>query len=221
MMYLKKLFFSIKNVAFIIILEYLIVFLSIIIFSNKAVILGSVILGLMQIIYIAFKCRGIKFNFTEFNFFPFILLGISICIIYNMFIFKINGPRDISYINTVFIILFSDIIGPIFEEVLFRYNLVNSMKKFNSNFLVIILSSLIFGVFHNNIVNIIYAIIIGFFLAYWYIKTNNLLIPIIIHISGNLFSNLLFTYNTYILLLGFILFIISNIILIKKDINFF
>lgn len=209
MKYIKKLLLSIREILLIMLIQYILLFGCILLFGlNKSIILGTIILSIFELIYIFIKLKSIKLSFKH-NYFPYILLGISISIIYNMIIFKLGVKFDITSIPLILNIIASGIIGPIFEEILFRYSLINKLSKFNNNSLCIIISSFIFAICHNGITTIIYAFIIGLFNSYYYIKKKDILVPIIIHISANIVSSFLFNFNPYILILGIILFVIG------------
>lgn len=209
MQYIKNIFLSIREVILIMLIQYALLFGCILIFGiDKSIIIGTIILSIFELIYIFTKLKSIKLSF-KLNYFSYILLGMSLSIIYNMIIFKLGFKFDITSIPLTIELLCSGIIGPIFEELLFRCTLINKLSKFNNNTLCIILSSFIFAICHNNIITIIYAFIIGLFNSYFYIKKKDILIPIIIHISANVVSSFLFNFNPYILLLGIILFGIS------------
>ena len=206
MKYIKNLFLSIREILLIMFIQYILLFGCILLFGmNKSIILGTIILSIFELIYIFIKLKGIKLSFKH-NYFPYMLLGISLSIIYNMIIFKLGINFDITSIPLILDIIASGIIGPIFEEVLFRYRLINKLSKFNNNTLCIIISSFIFAICHNGITTIVYAFIIGLFNSYYYIKKKDILVPIIIHISANIVSSFLFNFNPYILILGIILF---------------
>ena len=206
MKYIKNLFLSIREILLIMLIQYILLFGCIMIFGmDKSIILGTIILSIFELIYIFIKLKGIKLSFKH-NYFSYMLLGISISIIYNMIIFKLGIKFDITSIPIILDIIASDIIGPIFEEILFRYSLINKLSKFNNNTLCIIISSFIFAICHNGITTIIYAFIIGLFNSYYYIKKKDILVPIIIHISANIISSFLFDFNPYILILGIFLF---------------
>ena len=209
MKYIKNLFLSIREILLIMLIQYILLFGCILLFgTDKSIILGTIILSIFELIYIFIKLKNIKLSFKH-NYFPYMLLGISISIIYNMIIFKLGIKFDITSIPLILDIIASGIIGPIFEEILFRYSLINKLSKFNNNTLCILLSSFIFAICHNGITTIIYAFIIGLFNSYYYIKKKDILVPIIIHISANIVSSFLFDFNLYILILGIILFVIG------------
>lgn len=220
MKYLKNLILSLKEIFVVITVMYIIIISSILIFGfNRAIILGSIMVLIFQTIYLIFKKRTINFKFNNTFYFPYILLGISVAIIYNMVIFKLGIKFEVTEGMPIILnIVYSGIAAPIFEEILFRYSLINKLEKFNSKKMVIILSGVIFAMFHSNIITAIYAIIIGTLNAYLYMKERNILVPIMVHMSGNIIVNLLFDYNIWIFILGIILLLISTLI-IKKNSN--
>ena len=104
----------------------------------------------------------------------------------------------------------SGIIGPIFEEVLFRVSFISKLEKWNNDKRIIIfLSSFIFAIFHFNVYSSIIAFIIGIINGYIYVKERNVRKIFLIHISNNIMSSFLFGYNFTILILGTFLLSIS------------
>lgn len=212
---MKNLVLSLKEIFIMILIQYITIF--IIFCTNKNIILANIIILIEELIYIITKIRNIKFN--NDNYFPYIIFGISICIIYNMIIFLLGHKNNITTdINIILSIISTGLIGPIFEELLFRYSFINKLNKYNYNSVIIIfISSVIFSILHTNLINMIYALIIGIINSYLYIKKKNISIPIVIHISINILSIFLTNFNIYILSLGIILSIISLVIFrIKK-----
>ncbi len=87
-------------------------------------------------------------------------------------------------------IICAGILIPIVEEILFRGLIFNRIKH-QYNFVAgLLISSLLFGIYHGNIVQGIYATILGIFLGFAYHKTKSILIPIFIHMSGNTFVSI-------------------------------
>lgn len=74
------------------------------------------------------------------------------------------------------------IIGPIAEEFIFRGVLLHRMMKKTSMWGGIIISSILFGILHADVFG---AFIFGVIASLLYIKTRNLLIPILLHIINN------------------------------------
>lgn len=218
MKYLGKLFLSLKEIFIIMLLQYIILFLCFIIIGPDSTILfGSVILMVLQIIYIIYKIykgKDLKFSFNSKTYLPYILLGIGISTVYNMIIFKL-GLNKVTNTDFPIIlnILCSGIVGPIFEEILFRYDLIRRLEKFNSKrWIIMVFAIVIFGLMHTGITTIIYAMIIGLINSYFYMKDKDIMKPIIVHIASNIFVIFLTGYNTITLILGIILIVVSYFI---------
>lgn len=77
------------------------------------------------------------------------------------------------------------IITPICEEIIFRGIIFNRLKRYTNIPNSIIISALIFGIYHGNLPQLIYAFIMGIIIATIYNKTNNLLSPVLFHITAN------------------------------------
>ncbi|MBR0271541.1 MAG: CPBP family intramembrane metalloprotease [Methanobrevibacter sp.] len=88
------------------------------------------------------------------------------------------------YINLLIIC----IVAPIFEEIFFRKILIERTIKYGAK-LSIILSALIFALFHGNLSQFFYAFFLGGFLAYLYINTGKIIYPIIIHACVNFYGS--------------------------------
>jgi hypothetical protein len=78
------------------------------------------------------------------------------------------------------------LIGPVVEELLFRRAVVDSLLRSNySPAKAIVVSALIFGLFHINPAQIVPAFLLGLLFAYIYYTTKSLLPTIILHIVSN------------------------------------
>lgn len=220
MKYLGKLFLSLREIFIVMIIQYAFLIMCVLTLGvDKSVIWGSILLCIFEVIYIVWKGKKSKFRISNSSYFPYLLLGIGIAVVYNMIIFKMGIGHDVNMdFPIVLNIICSGIIGPIFEEILFRYDLIWRLEKFNTNhWVIIILSGVIFGLFHTGIVTIIYATIVGIINSYIYIKDKDIMKPIILHIAGNIFVNLLFGYNTLVLILGVILTILGLLMIRNND----
>lgn len=80
--------------------------------------------------------------------------------------------------------VFAVILSPIIEEIMFRYVIINKLRIYGSG-VSIFVSGFIFGLFHGNLFQMLYAIGIGIILAAVYYKTGKLIYSIIIHIAVN------------------------------------
>ena len=97
-------------------------------------------------------------------------------------IITINSGKDlfVYYISLA-------IIPAICEELLFRGVLINCLKHKGKIF-AIVLSSIMFAIFHFSPVQLIYPICWGILLSVVYLRTKNILFPIIMHFINNAFS---------------------------------
>lgn len=78
------------------------------------------------------------------------------------------------------------IAAPIVEEVIFRGVVLGSFRKVFPSWVSIMVSALIFGIYHMNPVAIVYASIMGIIAGIVYEKKQNLLFTIILHMANNL-----------------------------------
>lgn len=86
--------------------------------------------------------------------------------------------------------LYMVICAPIMEELVFRKLIVDRAVRYGQGVAVIV-SGLMFGLFHGNLNQFIYAFTLGMFLAFLYVKTGNLKITISIHMIFNFISSIL------------------------------
>jgi uncharacterized protein len=82
------------------------------------------------------------------------------------------------------------LIGPVLEEVIFRGVILKGLLGRYSPLKAIVVSSLLFGLVHLNPWQFAGAFGTGIICGWIYWKTNNLILPIIMHISSNLFFTL-------------------------------
>ncbi len=172
---------------------------------------GGIILILTNITYIIYIIKKHRIKVNKYNLidnYPKIYLFISIPLFLNSLILLINNQK-IPTINIYIALFGSVIIGPILEELIFRYLIYNNLNKFNKKNTSIILSSLIFALVHNGFINIVYAFIIGTILTIIYSKNKNIKEVIILHMVANLMSLLIKEYNPIILISSFMCLIFS------------
>lgn len=84
-------------------------------------------------------------------------------------------------------ILFMVICAPIIEELIFRKLLIDRTVQYGEG-TAILLSGLMFGLFHGNINQFIYAFPLGLLLAFIYVKTGNVKYTMILHAVVNFFG---------------------------------
>ena len=175
----------------------------------------------IPIFYKVFKKYKKKNSFKLKDIILPIILGITISLIYNITIFNLNNlfhftnKYELSNIPIIVEIISSGIIGPILEELLFRGIVYNKLKEFNKPMTSIIIASIIFGIFHNDIINAIYGFGVSFVLIYLYEKYKTLKVPIIMHMSLNITIIIMLRlivlnfipFNLYLLIISIIILI--------------
>lgn len=128
-----------------------------------------------------------------------ILLGVSACMALNgllnmsglMRVYEENLDEigQALYQGRIFWeILGTGLLAPLVEELIFRGLIFRRLKDWVAAPQAIVVSALIFGFYHGNTLQIIYASVIGLLFAWLYEKYKNLIAPILAHMAANLFS---------------------------------
>ena len=78
------------------------------------------------------------------------------------------------------------LVSPITEEIVFRGVIYNRMRRYCPTAAAIVLSGLLFGVYHGNLVQGLYGGCIGILLAYTYERLHSFFIPCLFHATANL-----------------------------------
>lgn len=86
--------------------------------------------------------------------------------------------------------IFTVLCAPVFEEILFRKLICNRVIKYGEG-CAILVSGLIFGLFHMNFNQFFYAFFLGCFFAFLYVKTGSLKYTILLHMVINFFGSVL------------------------------
>lgn len=79
------------------------------------------------------------------------------------------------------------VIPPIVEELLFRGMILHSLRKYGDGF-AIVGSALLFGLYHGNFVQMVFAFIAGLVMALVVVRTGSLWTSILIHFMNNFIS---------------------------------
>lgn len=138
--------------------------------------------------------KGISTTFLISGSFASIGIGLISSIIFLMYsmIFNSKGIEipspDFSIPeNTTYLVLFFSytcIIAPLFEEIIFRGYILNSMRIYG-NIIAVVVSSVFFCMFHFNLVQFVNPILMGIMLSFIAIKSESILPSIIIHMFNN------------------------------------
>lgn len=99
-------------------------------------------------------------------------------------------------------ILYSGIWIPIVEELLFRGILFRVLRKWIAFPWAMLISAVVFGAYHGNIVQFVYATICGMLLAYLYEKYDFIFATILSHMSMNIFSIILTQVGAFAWMMG-------------------
>lgn len=102
--------------------------------------------------------------------------------------------------DTIIVAVYVIILTPIIEELMLRGILFNRLRHGVSFTVANILQAMVFGIYHWNIIQGLYAFVIGLILGYIYEKTRTLLAPIIVHaiINGSGFLIMWLSLGQYI-----------------------
>ena len=82
------------------------------------------------------------------------------------------------------------ICSPILEELFFRKVLIDRTRKYGEG-VSVVLSGLLFSLFHGNLNQAVYTFFMGCFLAFIYVKTNNITYSILLHMISNFIGSIL------------------------------
>ena len=77
---------------------------------------------------------------------------------------------------------------PVVEEILYRQMVYEAVAEWFGDLFAIVLSALLFALFHGNIVQFLYALVLGICLGLVRANFSSVLVPILGHISANLIS---------------------------------
>ena len=77
------------------------------------------------------------------------------------------------------------LISPFAEEVLFRYLIFGRAEKILGTKIAMFASAFFFGLYHGNILQGIYAFIMGYLMVYAYKKADNLITAVVFHMTAN------------------------------------
>ena len=92
--------------------------------------------------------------------------------------------------NLAYTFVFSVLLAPVLEELFFRKILIDRAIVFGDK-TAILLSGLLFGLFHGNFYQVFYAFGVGCVLAYVYIRTGKIWYSISLHMAVNFFNGFL------------------------------
>jgi len=172
------------------------------------------IVGLLPISLAGFPCFFIcnklfesapaieqKYKFGVKQFIPFIFISFGVMTVANLIGSGINygisviAGKEMTTATAAFMsnsdlwqnILMIGILAPILEELLFRKLVIDKLSKFGEG-VAILVSALMFGLYHGNIVQLVYATALGLVFGYVYSKSKKIHFTIILHMIINFSS---------------------------------
>lgn len=96
-----------------------------------------------------------------------------------------NPAQEItSMLSPGMILFYVVLLAPIMEEFIFRKLIVDHTVRYGQG-IAILLSGLMFGLFHGNLSQFCYTAVIGFFLGFIYLKTGDIRVTISLHMVFN------------------------------------
>lgn len=167
-----------------------------------------IMLLVLFLIYLGAKeklFKSCRFNRIQSNTIAYIVIfsiGLTMVILFLMGIFSsllpsifesysIVGNAMLATHNSVLALIIVIVLIPIFEEIFFR-GVIFGFLRDNYKFpIALIVQALVFGILHGNLVQSVYAFILGLFLGAIFYYTNSLYASILSHITYNLFGILI------------------------------
>ncbi len=98
-------------------------------------------------------------------------------------------------------ILYTGLLIPMMEEIIFRAGVFKILRKWMPFVWAMILSALLFGIYHGNLVQFVYAGICGLLLAYLYEKYHTIVAPMLLHMVMNLTACVLTEFHFFVWML--------------------
>ena len=178
----------------------------------------TLVLGLLLVLYMLYQRSSHNIEFSEaslqqempkkrwtryivFSFFVKMIGVITILTIgmVAIYFFQDSFEKVLEFINTqelgvmngwnfVFLFISICIFAPIWEELFFRGILLRRFAMKWKATTSIIVSSFIFGLMHIGGSSMLHAFLFGCFLAYAYLRTKNIWVPIVLHSVSNFLS---------------------------------
>lgn len=123
------------------------------------------------------------------------LLAISSALVMNIVISllsveseKYDSVEAIQYSVPIWLgLILYGVVSPVVEEVIFRGLTYNRMKHYFKLWVSVIVSAVIFGGFHANLVQVIYGIVMGILITLCYEWLKSFGVPLLFHMTANVF----------------------------------
>lgn len=140
--------------------------------------------------YSKYKKKGKKQNLS-FSIF-WILSPIAFSLLFHIPLIGMGVRYEVTTASYLWLLILSEgLIGPILEEYLFRGVVYHKLKELYTTKNAMIYCTIIFALFHGNLLQIIFALLLGTILILLYERYQDIKIPILFHSIVNLCSLLL------------------------------
>lgn len=144
----------------------------------------------------------VRYHTPAVWYFVVVIIGAAACFglngLLNMSGMTAEYAEQMEYLNLLLYsaplwlqILCTGILAPLAEEMVFRGLVFKRMRTYLHFWPAAIASSLIFGIYHGNMLQLLYAGLLGLAMAFIYEQFRNILAPILFHVSANLLSVLI------------------------------
>lgn len=100
----------------------------------------------------------------------------------------IYGPADGRKTNVVPDLIYGEIIAPLAEEIVFRWLIYLRLRDYMRMGAAAVISGLIFGIYHGNLVQAVYASLLGIVFAYILDISGCLWSSVLLHMGANIWS---------------------------------
>jgi len=127
---------------------------------------------------------AITIGFSAVFFSSFIVQGLAL-LLPEAYVSYVEAFEDLQLGSPLSFFIAVVIMAPLFEEILFRGFVFDRVERHFSPTAAVIVSGLLFGVYHLNIFQGIFASVLGIVLGLSLLWTNSMRIPIIIHLVNN------------------------------------
>ncbi len=116
-----------------------------------------------------------------------ILLNLAIGSVTGRSLFDMNPVMEMSMDMTPDMILYTVIVGPFMEELMFRGMLLKRARVFGDR-TAVVFTAVMFGLMHGNLAQFLYAVGIGLIFGYVAVKTNGIRYTVLMHMLVNSYS---------------------------------
>lgn len=174
---------------------------------------------LLPIVYHFYKKHQHRFprHVSDRSKIHILICSVSLAMCFNLILTGISSFFGISTETTsqlrqpiFWMVCSSGLIGPIIEELVFRGIVYDRLQAFCAKYRASFFTTLLFALYHGNLVQIVYAFCMGSYFIYCYDHYENITASIIAHTSANIAVLVCFPY---LLKLPFIWIVLSCVVL--------